>query len=339
MRVGLALFGAIAVIGVLWFWLIEGWSLLDAIYQTTTTVTTVGFGETRDFDASAKAFSIVLMVLGVSAALFTLGAVFEDQIERQMQWIGRRRMDRRIESLVGHTVVCGYGRVGTQIAQFLTGRDRPLVIVDADADRCGAASDAGHLAVLGDSTEDATLQSAGIARAQTVIVSLADDADAISTVLSARVLSPGARIVARANADSSEAKLARAGCDHVVNPLHQGAQRLAAFADQPAVADFLDVVVHDGSLEYRLEELAVPAGSPLADLTLADAHIRARTGALVLALRAPDGTFMSNPDPGTRLAPGGTLIVIGTEAQLAALAAHIGLGDSAAEPDVDGASM
>jgi voltage-gated potassium channel len=104
-----------------------------------------------------------------------------------------------------------------------------------------------------------------------------------------------------------------------VNPLRQGAQRIAAFAQQPAVADFLDVVVHDGSLEYRLEELVVPAHSPFTGVALGDAHVRARTGALVLALRLPDGTFLSNPAPDARLVDGVTLIAIGTDEQLAAL--------------------
>jgi voltage-gated potassium channel len=159
-------------------------------------------------------------------------------------------------------------------------------------------------------------------------VCLGDDAAAISTVLSARVLNPEMRIVARANAASSEAKLQRAGCDRVVNPLHQGAQRMAAFAEQPAVADFLDVVVHDGTLEYRLEEIVVPPGSLLAGTTLGEAHLRARTGALVLALRHPDGSFMSNPASEAGIEAGMTLIVIGTADQLAALATL--LGDPAA---------
>jgi voltage-gated potassium channel len=312
--------------------------VIDAAYQTVTTVTTVGFGETRTFDTSAKVFSIALMVLGVSAALFTLGAVFEEQLEEGLQRLGRRRMDRRIDSLTGHTIVCGYGRVGARIAALLRAKDHALVIVDANADRCVAATEDGLLTVFGDSTEDTTLQFAGIERAETVVVSLADDADAISTVLSARVLCPDARIVARANADSTEGKLIRAGCDHVVNPLHQGATRLAAFAEQPAVADFLDVVVHDGSLEYRLEELLLPPGSPLTSATLGEAHVRGRTGALVLALREPDGSFLSNPAPDVQLSAGCTLIVIGTDEQLAALAAHAGVRAAAGPAGVDAAS-
>ena len=332
-RVGVALLAAVGVVGVLWFWLVEGFSFVDAAYQTTTTVTTVGFGEVREFDDSAKLFSIALMVVGVAAALFTLGAVFGEQVEHQLQRIGRRRMDRRIDSLRGHMIVCGFGRVGSQVAKALGGRESHVVVVDQDPDRAAAAADAGYLSVVGDSTEDETLELAGVARAGVLLVSLGDDADAISTVLSARVLNPELRIVARANAESAEAKLMRAGCNHVVNPLHQGAQRIAAFAQQPAVADFLDVVIHDGSLEYRLEEMVLPADSPLAGTALGAAHLRAKTGALVLALRTPDGAFVSNPAPDEPLQGGATLIAIGTEEQLRTLA-----GELAPQPDIDRAS-
>src|SRR5204863_8486792 len=127
--------------------------------------------------------------------------------------------------------------------------------------------------------------------ASTLIVSLASDADAISTVLSARALNPNLRIVTRANATESEAKLKRAGADRVVNPLYQGAHRMASFAQQPDVADFLDVVVHDQEVEFQLEEFTIAAGSPLAGVAVGDAHVRRRSGALVLALRLEHGSF------------------------------------------------
>lgn len=298
--------------------------MLDAAYQTTTTITTVGFGEVRDFDASARAFSIFLMVFGVGAAFYTLGGVFEEWVEDSLERFGRRRMDRRIESLAQHTIICGYGRVGCRIAQLLHGHDVDLVVIDVGDEQCGQATDDGLLAVKGDSTDDDVLRLAGIERAATLVVSLASDADAISTVLSARVLNPTLRIVARANVESNEAKLERAGVDHIVNPLSQGAQRMAAFAQQPAVADFLDVVVHDGSLEYQLEEVRIAPASPLVGTTLGEAHLRARTGALVLALRRPDGTFLSNPGPSVTLEADVTLIVIGTTEQFDALARELG---------------
>jgi voltage-gated potassium channel len=306
------------LIGTLWFLLVEQWSLLDSLYQTVTTITTVGIGEVRPFDSSAKAFSIVLSVVGVSAGLFTLGAVFEEQVEETMVRVGRRRMDRQIDRLSGHTVLCGYGRVGAQLAVLLGARDVPLVVIDIDRARCEAAGDRGALVVTGSSTEDDVLIAAGADRASVLIVSLGSDADAISTVLSARVLNPELRIIARANEVSTEPKLVRAGCDHVVNPLSQGAQQMAAYADQPAVAHFLEFV-HDASIEFRLEELKLPTRSPLAGRSLGEAELRPRTGALVLALRHQDGRFESNPASTTLLEPGTTLVAIGTNEQLAAL--------------------
>jgi voltage-gated potassium channel len=152
---------------------------------------------------------------------------------------------------------------------------------------------------------------------------LGDDAAAISTVLSARALAPTARLIARANEVSSEAKLLRAGCDKVVNPLSQGAQQIAAFAHRPAVADFLETV-HDQTDALRLEEVRLTSESPVAGVTLGDAHIRARTGALVVALRRHDGRLEPNPDADVVLTPGTTLVVIGTDEELASLDGVLG---------------
>jgi voltage-gated potassium channel len=317
----------VAVTGTLWFWFVEGWSLLDSLQQTVTTITTVGYGEVRDFDASAQVFSAVLSVVGVSAGLFTLGAVFEEQLEDTLARYGRRRMDRRIGKLAQHVVLCGYGRVGAQIARLLAARDLPVVAIDTDERRIEEAVAAGLAVVEGSSTDDDVLRAAGIEGAGTLIVSLGSDADAISTVLSARAMNAQMRIVARANATESEAKLLRAGADRVVNPLYQGAHRMAAFAQQPDVADFLDVVVHDEQVEYRLEELHLLAGSPVAGVPLGEAHLRRKTGALVLAVRRADGTFDSIPGPEVRLEPGTTLIAIGTGDQLAALAHLLEAGE------------
>ncbi len=312
-RIGIALLVGVGIIGTSFFWFVEHWSLLDATYQTATTITTVGFGEVRPFDASAKVFSIFLMVVGVATALFTLGAVFEESLEESLLSFGRRRMDRRIDKLTGHSIVCGYGRVGSEVAKTLADQ---CVVVDLDESQCALATERGHLAVRGSSTEDEILLLAGVERAETIVVSLASDADAISTVLSAKVLNPKVRIVARVNAVSSKAKLLRAGCDRVVNPLQQGAHTMATFAQQPSVAEFLDVVVHDGEVDYRLEELLLAPDSPLAGTLLSGANLRARTGALVLALRRSNGSFVANPGADARLEPGGTLIAFGTSDQL-----------------------
>ena len=326
-RLGLCALTAIALIGTLWYWLVEGFGLVDSLYQAVTTISTVGFREIHDLGARGRLFTTGLIVVGVGFAFYTLTGMAEDLFEHHFTKWGRRRMERRIETLDGHVVLCGYGRVGVTVLSLIA-EHRPIVVIDVDPQRCVEAGDAGHLSVEGDATEDEVLERAGIRKADILVISLQSDADAISTVLSARVLHPELRIVARANSASSEAKLARAGVDHVVNPLHLGATRLATFALQPAVADFMDVMSAEGPLEFRLEELVMPEGSTLEGVSLAAARIRETTGALLLALREPGGAFQSNPGGDTVLRPGDTLIAIGTSAQLEKLD-HLLRGDIA----------
>ena len=240
-RLGLALLVAVVIVGAWWFWLVEGFTLVDAVYQTLMTVTTVGFGEIEPLGSRGRIFASVLMIVGVGVALYAIVGLIEDVLEHQLGRWGRKRMEHQIEHLRDHVILCGYGRVGQGIVPLLTGRST-VVVVDRDEANVVEAQDAGLMALVGDATDDEVLVAAGVERAATLVVSLQSDADAISTVLSARVLNPRLRIVARANAAHSEAKLVRAGVDHVVNPLRLGADRLATFALQPAVADFVDLV-------------------------------------------------------------------------------------------------
>jgi len=317
-RLGLTLLTAVVVVGAGWFWLVEGFGLVDAVYQTVMTVTTVGFAEIEPLGTRGRIFATVLMVVGVGVALYAIVGLIEDVLEHRLGLWGRKRMERQIERLRDHVVLCGYGRVGRGIVPLLAGQ-RAVVVVDRDPERVARSQEAGFLALEGDATDDAVLQGAGLARAQTLIVSLQSDADAISTVLSARVINPVVRIVARANAENNEAKLVRAGVDHVVNPLRLGSVRLATFALQPAVADFVDLVGPNGGESFRLEQVVVPPSSPLAGRRMGECGIREQTGALVLALRPPEGEFESNPGPDSVLVAGSTLIVIGMPEQLGAL--------------------
>ena len=324
-RLGLALLVAVVIVGACWFWLVEGFTLVDAVYQTLMTVTTVGFGEIEPLGSRGRIFASVLMIVGVGVALYAIVGLIEDVLEHQLGRWGRKRMEHQIEHLRDHVILCGYGRVGQGIVPLLTGRST-VVVVDRDEANVVEAQDAGLMALVGDATDDEVLVAAGVERAATLVVSLQSDADAISTVLSARVLNPRLRIVARANAAHSEAKLVRAGVDHVENPLRLGADRLATFALQPAVADFVDLVGPSAGEAFRLEQVVVPEASPLADRTMGACGIREATGALVLALREPGGEFESNPGPDTVLRGGATLVVIGTPEQLDALDAHLRTG-------------
>ncbi len=312
--------GAVAgvlVVGTVGY-LLLGFSLIEALYQTVTTVTTVGFREVQPLSHAGQFFTMALILVGVATVLYTfsllMGALIEGQVR---ELLGRRRMERQISRMSDHVIVCGFGRVGRKIAEYVSKAGQKVVVVDRDAQRLIPVP---YPVVVGEATEDRVLCEAGIQRARVLVTALTTDADNLFVTLSGRSIRPDLFIVARARVEDSEDKLSRAGANRVVNPQSIGGQRMAAFVLQPHVAEFLDVVMHDGTLEFRLEELAVPPGSPLAGASLRHAQIRDRTGALILALRGRDGSFTTNPTPETVLAAGQILIAIGTEAQLKSLA-------------------
>jgi voltage-gated potassium channel len=324
----LGLLFAVLVVGTVGYVLL-GFSTLDAIYQTVTTVSTVGFREVEPLDGTGKVFTVALIFVGVGTALYTLTAVLEILIEGQLaEQLGRRRMERQVGTLRDHVIVCGWGRVGRAITAELRAAGTPLVVID----RVDAQLEGAEAAVLGDATDDHVLEQAGLSRARALIAALDSDADNLFVTVSARALRPDLFIVARVRVEESAEKLRRAGADRVVNPQSIGGARIAAFVLQPHVTEFLDVVMHDRNLEFRLEEVTMPADSPLAGRTLRESQLRDRTGALVLALRAPDGIFSTNPPPDATLDAGHVLIAIGTPDELSALVSLVG-GRSA-----DGAS-
>ncbi|HEY7137525.1 MAG TPA: potassium channel protein [Acidimicrobiia bacterium] len=312
---------SVIVVGTIGY-VVLGFGWLDALYQTVTTVATVGFREVRPLSDAGKIFTIALIMVGVGTALYTFGVVLETLIEgRLFELFGRRRMERAIAGMNGHVVVCGWGRVGHAITRYVAGAGQDVVVVDTDATRL---TDLRYPSVAGDATDDATLLRAGVDRARALVAAVDTDAANLFVTLSARALKPDLFIVARARMDATEEKLLRAGANRVVNPQSIGGARMAAFVLQPAVAEFLDVVMHDGSLEFRLEEVRVPESSGLVGATIRDAQLRDRTGALVLAIRGADGEFVTNPEPDAKLAGGQLLIAIGTAVQLDALSSMVG---------------
>ncbi len=310
LRVALGMMAGVTVFGTIGY-LIAGFTLLDAVYQTVTTITTVGFSELTEFGTGLKMFTIVLIVVGVSTVLYSFTLVVQLVVEGQLgQLVGRRRMDRQINNLSGHTIVCGWGRVGEAVALDLDLAGHSVVVIDQSADRL---ADLEFPTIIGDATRDDTLRSAGIERARALIAALDSDADNLFVTLSGRDLVPDLFIVARARADESIPKLEHAGADRVVNPQELGAARMASFVSSPNVAEFVDVVMHERSLEFRMREFEIPADSPIAGKTLRQANLREESGALVLALRAPGGSFTTNPTGDTRLQPDHVLIAVGTD--------------------------
>jgi voltage-gated potassium channel len=320
LRLALTVLAGIMLIGTVGY-LILGFTFLDAVYQTVTTVTTVGFREVQPLSTAGKVFTIVLILLGVGTALYALGVLIQTLVGGELHDVfGRRRMDRRIAELHDHVIVCGWGRVGRAIAKDVGDGGAPLVIVDTEAQRLESSP---HPVVVGDATDDDVLHRAGVDRARALVAALDSDAGNLFVTLSARALRPDLFIVARVRVEDSVEKLRRAGADRIVNPQSIGGARMAAFVLQPHVTEFLDVVMHDRDIEFRLEEVTVPANSPVAGRTLREAQIRDLTGALVLALRDERGGFSTNPSPDARISGGEVLIAIGTPAELVALAALV----------------
>jgi len=315
-KIGLTALALVLTLGTAGY-LLFGFDILDAIYQTVITVTTVGFNSPHTLDAGSKVFTILLILVGVGTALYSFTAVLELLIEGHMRdLVRRRKMERDIAHMSGHVIVCGWGRVGREVARFLANAGRQVVVVDRNTERLRELT---YAFVLGDVTDDEILRQAGIDRATTLVAALDTDADNLYVTVAGKSMRPDLQIIARARNESSEPKLVRAGADRVVNPQQLGGDRMASFVTQPHVVDFVDVVMHDGTLEFRLEELSVSATSPLSGCTVRSAQIRDRTGALVLAIRRPDGGFVTNPQPEDVIGAGDVLISVGTADQLSAL--------------------
>jgi voltage-gated potassium channel len=319
---GLAVLLTVMTVGTVGY-IMFGFGVLDALYQTVTTVTTVGFREVHPLSDGAQIFTILLILVGVGAALYTLSALIEVLVEGQLRGaFGRKRMEQRISALQNHVILCGWGRVGHAISAELTAAGEEHVVIDLDASR--VATIRGPASVCGDATVDAVLEQAGIRRARAIVAALDNDAGNLFVTVSARTLAPEAFIVSRVRTQENEEKLRRAGADRVINPQSIGGARAAAFLLQPHVTEFLDVVMHDRDIEFRLEEVTVPPESALTGSSIRDAHIRDQTGALVLALRKPDGTFVTNPPPDHVFTGGEIVIAIGTREELQALDTMVG---------------
>jgi voltage-gated potassium channel len=316
LRLGASLVVLVFVVGTIGYKLLGlGWN--DAAYQTVTTITTVGFRELKVFSDGEQIFTMVIIVTGVSTVLYTFTLGVQVVVEGQLREIyGRRRMDSKIAKLENHVVLCGWGRVGQAIADDLVHAGRDVVVIDADHVR---VADLSLPTVVGDATRDDTLRGAGLERATTLIAALSGDAENLFVTLTGRAMKPDLFIVARARQDESIAKLTQAGADRVVNPQELGAARMASFVLQPNVAEFVDVVMHERSNEFRMQEVLVPAGSHLVGNTLRTLNLRHESGALVLAIRDVDGTFTTNPDPDVDIRADQVIIAVGTEIDLVKL--------------------
>ena len=302
--------------GTLGYMVLLHWTLIDALFMTLTTVTTVGYEEVHPLGAGGRVFTMTVIVSGVGTMLYTFGIFGELLVEGQLARYARsRRMERRVEDLRDHFIVCGYGRMGTQVSEEFAHLQTPFVVVDSGQAPLERLRASRLLFVEGDATSDETLLQAGILRAKGLVSAVDSDERNVFITLTARALNPALFIVARSSFPDSVEKLRRAGANQVVSPYLMGAHRMAALAVRPVAVDVLDTVLHGENIDLVVEEFIVPPASRLLGRTLGDSGLRS-AGANVLAIRKRSGQLRINPPDSLVLESDDLLVAIGTREQV-----------------------
>lgn len=309
-NLGLIAFGTLGYVA------IEGWGILDSLYMTVITIGSVGYSEVKELSLVGRIFTIVFIVVGVGsvAASFTLlvETILSAELRGELQQI---RMQRTIDKLDEHVIVCGYGRVGKNATQVLA-RDnkRPIVIVDNDPRLVLDLQNEGQYVLEGNATDDDVLRNAGIERAWGLIVAAGDDSVNLFIVVSARALNPDLTIITRSSRAENEQKMIRAGANRVVSPYNIGGMRMANSLMRPNLTEFIEELTIGAGLELWLEEMMVEKGSKLIGQTVSQLDLRRRTGVTLLAILRSQGIITS--DANAHLQADDHLILIGTREQL-----------------------
>ncbi len=297
--------------------IIEGWPPLESLYMTVITLSTVGFREVYPLSPAGKIFTIIVVIFGVGGAAYTASIMGKMIVEGEIRKVlGRRKMEKSLKGLKDHYIVCGYGRVGRRICKEFWIRKAPFVVVENDPQIVEQIEKDGFLCVQGDSTEDSTLTNAGIEKAKGLVSAVANEADNVFIVLSARQLNPDLFITARADSDAAERKIKRAGANKVVSPYKIGGIRMALTTLRPNLVDFMKVVTFDKETGLVIEEIEIKPNSPLTFCTLKDSPIRKEFGIMVAGIKKPGKDVFLNPSPETKIEAGDILIVIGEKEQL-----------------------
>ena len=304
------------LLGTAMFHLLEGWSILDSLYVTVQTVTTVGFGDLTPRTTAGRAFAVVFMMASVGIVLYALTSTVQSIVHSELLTTYGR--NRKMSKLRDHFIICGAGRVGSHLMRSLRAENGTFLVIESDAAKAEALIDLGVPVLARDATLEQSLRDAGVEHARGLAACLPDDADNVYVVLIARDLNPKLHIVARAAEEQAESKLIRAGANHVVAPTIIGGHRMAMALTKPAVGDFLDSVTAN-DLELGFEQVEVTAASQLVGRKLSETVIRSELNIVVVSIRRDDGKIVFNPSGETRIESGDMLIAIGHAESLSSL--------------------
>jgi voltage-gated potassium channel len=309
----------LALVGAEGYRLIEGWTWLDSVYMVVITLSTVGFGEVHDLSTAGRVWTIFVLVGGVSLVGYTAARSIEFFTEGTFHGYRRsRRMQKQIDQMRDHFIVCGWGRVGRQVTDDLSRSSYPIVVIERD-DPDGTLATSGIPFVQGNAEQESVLAMAGIDRARVLIACVDGDTQNVFITLTARQMNPKLRIIARASDPDSARKLQLVGAERVVSPYLASGRRMSHLAIRPQAVDFFDTL--SDPLEHigvEMHEVTITGESPVAGRSLKELDLRRNTGVIVVALRA-GGHIQLNPDPDAVIDPGSSLLALGTARQCGAL--------------------
>ena len=310
-------FSAFGTIG---YHLIERWSWFDSLYMTVITFSTVGYGEVHPLSHQGRIFTIFLIIVGVGLVYFAIGTLTALLLEFELDKLfGRRRMERELDRISGHYIICGAGRVGRSTAREFERNKVPFVIIEAKEAKAEEKTDS-WITLVGDATQEKVLRAAHIERAKGIVAATTTDATNIYIVLTAKSINSKLKIIARASEEAAEQHLRTAGADLVISPYGFAGHRIAQSFLRPNVVDFLDIAVSRGAHEELvIEEVRVSESSRLAGKTIGTSYIHRDMGIMILAIRRSDGQPRFNPTANEPIMPGDNLIVMGEAAKMSQL--------------------
>lgn len=307
----------IIILGTLGYMMVEGWDILDSLYMTVITLTTVGYGEVHEVSRIGKLFTVLFIFTGVSFFLYVAGSVVQFMVEGQIRTLlGRRTLDKRIAKLKNHYIVCGYGRIGRILCKNLRKRPVDLVVVEKERELIPMMDEDKILYVSGDAALEVNLHKAGITRAKGLVAALGKDTENVFVVLSARQLNPDLFIFARASQNETKSKLQAAGANKVESPYDIGAISMAQRILRPTVTNFLDLAFAYKRKDIQMEEIPVSTSSDLVNVMLKDSGIRQRFNLIIIAIKKSDDSMLFNPSFETVIEANDTVVAVGQEENL-----------------------
>jgi len=314
LKIALLILLTIFIVGTIGFHFIEKWGFVDSFYATITTLSTVGYGDFVPRTAEGKFFTVFVIIFGVGTMFYSLVLMAETFVEARLRsLLGRGKLEKMIEKMSNHYIICGCGRIGFLICRELTAEKVPCVVIDNNPEVIQKVQDEGFIYCKGDATQDKTLIEAGIKRAKGIVCVLPSDAENLYVILTAKELNQNIYIMSRSEEEESEHRLIRAGADRVMSPYTLGGVRMAMAILRPAMLDFIEITTRRQSLELRMEEISVCKGSPIIGKSLEESGIRQRYGLIIVAVKKDSGKMIFNPLAEYVIAEGDRLIAMGED--------------------------